>query len=96
MANARGALPDEVFFTSGGTEADNWALMSAAELMRHRGRHVITTAVEHDAVLKTAAKLEKIGYEVSYIGTDDAGRIDMQAFKAALRYGSSVRNACKQ
>ena len=85
VANAIGALPEEVFFTSGGTEADNWALMSAAELMRHRGRHIITTAVEHDAVLKTAAKLEKIGYEVSYIGTDDAGRIDMQAFKAALR-----------
>lgn len=85
VANAIGALPEEVFFTSGGTEADNWALISAAELMRHRGRHVITTAVEHDAVLKTAAKLEKIGYEVSYIGTDDAGRIDMQAFKAALR-----------
>ena len=85
VANAIGALPEEVFFTSGGTEADNWALMSAAELMRHRGRHVITTAVEHDAVLKTAAKLEKIGYEVSYIGTDDAGRIDMQELKAALR-----------
>ena len=85
VANAIGALPEEVFFTSGGTEADNWALMSAAELMRHRGRHVITTAVEHDAVLKTAAKLEKIGYEVSYIGTDDAGRLDMQELKAALR-----------
>ena len=45
VANAIGALPEEVFFTSGGTEADNWALMSAAELMRHRGRHIITTAV---------------------------------------------------
>lgn len=85
ISAAVGALPEEIFFTSGGTEADNWAMFGAAELMRHRGKHIITTAVEHDAILKSAAKLENMGYEVSYIGTDTAGRMDMRAFKNALR-----------
>lgn len=85
IADAIGAAPDEIFFTSGGTEADNWALFEAAELMHHQGKHIITTAVEHDAILKSAARLEKMGYEISYIGTDSAGRMDMEKFKAALR-----------
>lgn len=85
IADAVGAAPDEIFFTSGGTEADNWALFEAAELMRHQGKHIITTAVEHDAILKSAARLEKMGYEISYIGTDSAGRMDMEKFKAVLR-----------
>ncbi len=85
IAAAIGAMPEEIFFTSGGTEADNWALFSSAELRRHHGKHIITTAVEHDAVLKSAEKLEHMGYTVSYIGTDSTGRIDMEEFKDALR-----------
>lgn len=93
VAAAIDALPEEVFFTSGGTESDNWALYGAAELMRHKGKHIITTAVEHDAVLKSAERLERMGYEVSYIAADKAGRIDMEKFKNALREDTTLVSA---
>jgi len=85
VASAVGAAPDTIFFTSGGTEADNIALFSAAEYMKRRGRHIITTAIEHDAVLKTMAELQRQGFEVEYIKPDKAGNITAEAFEAALR-----------
>ena len=85
VAAALGAEPDRVFFTSGGTEADNWALMGAAKRMGKRGKHIITTAIEHHAILNCMKDLESRGFEVTYLAPDALGRISMDALKSALR-----------
>ena len=85
VAAALGAEPDRVFFTSGGTEADNWAILSAAERLGKRGRHIITTAVEHHAVLHPMQKLETKGFEVTYLQPDHDGTITVEELKKALR-----------
>ena len=85
VAAALGAEPDRVFFTSGGTEADNWAILSAAERLGKRGRHIITTAVEHHAVLHPMQKLEAKGFEVTYLQPDHDGTITVEELKKALR-----------
>ena len=74
-----------MFFTSGGTEADNWAIFSAMERMGKRGRHVVTTAVEHHAVLSPMQKLERQGFSVTYLQPDRQGRICLQALEEALQ-----------
>ena len=79
------ARADEIYFTSGGTEADNWAVFGAAEAASRRGRHIIVSAVEHDAILKPVEKLEKNGWDVTYLAPDSAGRIPAESFAAALR-----------
>ncbi len=85
VAERLGAEPDRVFFTSGGTEADNWAIFSAAERLGKRGRHIVTTAVEHHAVLHPMQKLEAKGFDVTYLQPDSAGNISVEALKKALR-----------
>jgi cysteine desulfurase len=85
VAAAVGCAPGELFFTSGGTEGDNWALRAAARAMGRRGRHIITTAVEHAAVLETARFLEGEGFQVTYLKPDRAGHISADDFAAALR-----------
>ena len=85
VAAAMGAEPDRVFFTSGGTEADNWAVFSTAKRYGKRGRHIITTAIEHHAILNCMKELEGRGFEVTYLQPDDQGRITVQDLKAALR-----------
>ena len=85
VAQALGAEPERVFFTSGGTEADNWAILSAAERLGKRGRHIITTAVEHHAVLHPMQKLEAKGFEVTYLQPDHDGTITVEELKKALR-----------
>ncbi len=85
VASALGCNPSEIFFTSGGTEADNWALIRGAELMKHRGKHLITTAIEHDAILNTSKYLETIGFEVTYLPPDKDGNISLHAVEAAIR-----------
>jgi len=85
VAAAIGAPPETVYFTSGGTESDNMAVLSAAENMKRRGRHIITTAIEHDAVLKPMAELERQGFEVEYLKPDRDGNISPEAFENALR-----------
>ena len=84
VARAMGAEPGRVFFTSGGTEADNWAVFSAMERMGKRGGHIITTAVEHHAILNPMKKLEAMGYRVTYLKPDRLGRISAEEFSAAL------------
>ncbi|MBE6945221.1 MAG: cysteine desulfurase [Ruminococcaceae bacterium] len=85
VAKALGAETDQVFFTSGGTEADNWAIFSAMARMGKRGKHVITTAIEHHAVLNPMKRLEEQGYSVTYLKPDQAGRITLDALRDALR-----------
>ena len=85
VAAAMGAEPDRVFFTSGGTEADNWAFFGTVKKLGKRGKHIITTAIEHDAILNCAKELEAQGYEVTYLQPDSQGRITLEDLKAALR-----------
>ena len=85
VAAAMGAEPDRVFFTSGGTEADNWAVFGTARRLGKRGRHIVTTAIEHDAILNSMKQLEAQGFEVTYLQPDDMGRISPDSLKAALR-----------
>ena len=85
IAKALGALREEIYFTSGGTEADNWAIINGAKHNSRVGKHVITTAVEHDAVLKSMKELERLGFEVEYIKPDSDGNIPAQRFADAIR-----------
>lgn len=85
IANSLGALTEEIYFTAGGTEADNWAILGVAEAYKNKGKHIITTNIEHHAVLHTCAYLEKQGFEVTYIGVDAAGVVDVAALEAAIR-----------
>ena len=85
VAVALGAEPERIFFTSGGTEADNWALLGAAKRFGKKNKHIITTAIEHHAVLNTVKELEAQGYEVTYLQPENDGSITPDALKAALR-----------
>ena len=85
VAAAMGAEPDRVFFTSGGTEADNWAIFGTVKRFGKRGKHIITTAIEHHAVLNCMKELEAQGYEVTYLQPDSMGCVTAQQLKAALR-----------
>ena len=85
VAAALGAEPDRVFFTSGGTEADNWALLGTVKRFGKRGKHIISTAVEHHAVLNVLKELEAQGYEVTYLQPDASGKVTVDSLKAALR-----------
>ena len=85
MARCLGALQTEIYFTSGGTESDNWAIRSAARARASRGRHIITSAIEHNAVLRTLADLEREGYEVTYLRPDTLGHISPEQLEEAIR-----------
>ena len=85
IARALGCLPEELFFTSCGTESNNWAIRAALDLNRRVGKHIITTAIEHSAVLEPARLLAAQGFEVTYLKPDKTGRIDPADLAAALR-----------
>ncbi|WP_412990102.1 cysteine desulfurase family protein [Pediococcus siamensis] len=85
IADSIHAKEDEIIFTSGGTESDNTAIIQTAIARKQLGKHIITTAIEHPAVLKPMAYLESLGYEVSYLPVDENGLIQMADLKAALR-----------
>lgn len=84
VAAAMGAEPGRVFFTSGGTEADNWAVFSSAKKLGKRGKHIVTTAVEHHAILNCMKELEAQGYTVTYLQPDGEGRISLDSLSQAL------------
>ncbi|TCI37531.1 cysteine desulfurase [Exiguobacterium sp. SH4S7] len=85
LATWIGATPNEIVFTSGGTESDNYALFGAAYANRHKGKHVITTKVEHHAVLHAMGQLEREGFDVTYLDVDESGAVSVAALKDALR-----------
>ncbi len=79
------ARTDDIYFTAGGSESDNWALKAAAEAYASKGKHIITSAIEHHAVLHTCAYLEKQGCEVTYVNVDENGKIKLEELEAAIR-----------
>ena len=83
VADLIGAKKDEIYFTGGGSESDNWALKATAEAYAAKGKHIITSAIEHHAILHTAQWLEKHGFEVTYVGVDEDGKIKLDELKAA-------------
>ena len=85
IAEVLGAKTDEIYFTAGGTESDNWALTATAEAYLPKGKHIITSKIEHHAILHTCEYLEKRGYEVTYLDVDENGLVDPNAVEAAIR-----------
>lgn len=85
IADVLGAKANEIYFTAGGTESDNWALTATAEAYGTKGKHIITSRIEHHAVLHTCAYLEKRGYEVTYLDVDENGLVDPRKVEEAIR-----------
>ena len=85
IASTLDAEPEEIFFTSGGTESDNWALVSGAQLNEKKGKHIIISTIEHHAILETADYLKKLGFEVTKVGVDSEGLIRMDELEKAIR-----------
>ena len=85
IADALGANANEIYFTAGGSESDNWALKATAEAYKNKGNHIITTKIEHHAILHTGDYLEKNGYEVTYLDVDENGVVKLEELKAAIR-----------
>ncbi|MGN0311255.1 MAG: cysteine desulfurase NifS [Lachnospiraceae bacterium] len=85
VAGVIGAKSEEIYFTAGGSEADNWALKATAEYYKDKGNHIITSKIEHHAILHTCQYLEKNGFEVTYLDVDEDGVVDLEQLKAAIR-----------
>ena len=85
IADAINTKPENIYFTAGGSEADNWAIKATADLMKNKGKHIITSKIEHHAVLHTCQYLEKQGYEVTYLDVDENGFIDLKELEDAIR-----------
>ncbi len=85
IANSLGAKTNEIYFTAGGSEADNWALKATAEAYKAKGNHIITTKIEHHAILHSCEWLENNGFEVTYLNVDENGVVKLEELKAAIR-----------
>ena len=85
IAQSLGAASNEIYFTAGGTESDNWALKSVAESYEKKGKHIITSKIEHHAILHTCEYLQRKGFEITYVNVDENGILDMKELKAAIR-----------
>lgn len=90
VANLLGAKPNEIYFTSGGSESDNWAIKGAAFANRAKGNHIITSAIEHHAVLHTCQWLEKQGFEVTYLPVDEFGFVTAEQLEKAIRPDTTI------
>ena len=85
VAHLINAEPKELIFTSGGTESDNWALIATARRLQHKGKHIITSAIEHHAILHSCEYLAKEGFDITYVGVDHDGLVDPAEVEAAIR-----------
>jgi len=85
IADVLGVNPEEIYFTAGGSESDNWALIATAEAYQDKGKHIITSKIEHHAVLHACQYLEKRGFEVTYLDVDENGTVDLEQLKSAIR-----------
>ncbi|MBD5548535.1 MAG: cysteine desulfurase NifS [Lachnospiraceae bacterium] len=85
IAESLHAKPEEIYFTAGGSESDNWALIATAESYEEKGKHIITSKIEHHAILHTCQYLEKRGYEITYLDVDENGIIKLEDLKKAIR-----------
>lgn len=85
IANTLGAKSNEIYFTAGGSESDNWALKATAEAYAGKGKHIITTKIEHHAILHTAQYLERKGFEITYLDVDENGVVKLDQLRAAIR-----------
>lgn len=85
IASALGAKTEEIYFTAGGSESDNWALKATADAYQKKGNHIITSKIEHHAILHTCEYLEKHGFEVTYVDVDENGKIKLDQLKKAIR-----------
>ncbi|MDD5969825.1 MAG: cysteine desulfurase NifS [Anaerostipes sp.] len=85
VADVIGAKAEEIYFTGGGSESDNWALKTTVEAYSGKGKHIITSKIEHHAILHTCEYLEKRGYEVTYLDVDEEGKISLKELEAAIR-----------
>ena len=85
IAKVLGANTNEIYFTAGGSESDNWALKATAEAYESKGKHIITTKIEHHAILHTGEYLEKRGFEVTYLDVDEDGKVKLDDLRAAIR-----------
>ena len=85
VADLINARPEDIYFTGGGSESDNWALKATAEAYESKGKHIITSRIEHHAILHTCAYLEQKGYEVTYLDVDEDGKISLEELEKAIR-----------
>ena len=85
IAEMLGAAPNEIYFTAGGSESDNWAMKATVEAYAEKGKHIITTKIEHHAILHTGEYLQKRGYEVTYLDVDENGLVKLDELEAAIR-----------
>ena len=85
IADALGCKQQEIYFTAGGSESDNWALKATAEAYSHKGKHIITSKIEHHAILHTCEYLKKNGYDITYLDVDETGMVCLEELKAAIR-----------
>lgn len=85
IADVLGAKCEEIYFTAGGSESDNWALIATAEAYASKGKHIITSKIEHHAILHTCGYLEKRGYDITYLDVDENGVVDLEQLKSSIR-----------
>ena len=85
IAGVLGAAPNEIYFTAGGSESDNWALVAAAEAYCSKGKHIITSKIEHHAILHTCEYLEKRGFEITYLDVDENGVVKLEQLREKIR-----------
>ena len=90
VAGILGALPDEIIFTGGGTEADNHAICGVARANIKKGRHIVTSVIEHHAVLHTFERLKREGFEITYVPVDENGTVTPEALEAAMKPGTTL------
>ena len=84
------AHPEEIFFTSGGSESDNWVVKNVAGAKKEQGKHIITSQIEHHAILRSCEYLESLGYDVTYLPVDDFGVVDPKELKDAIKVGTTL------